>query len=211
MSPESPTSTPLSSASATGAVRRVLVAEDEAIIRLDLVEMLAEQGYQVVGEASDGEQAVALARELRPDLVMMDVKMPRRDGISAAEQITQDRLAPVVMLTAFSQRELIDRARDAGAMGYLVKPFTASDLVPAIEMAVSRFVELNALADEVDDLKERLVTRKLVDRAKALLQQNLGLTEAEAFGWIQRTAMDVRRPMRAVAEQVIASGPDLKR
>lgn len=189
------------------AAPRVLVAEDEALIRLDLVEMLAEEGYDVVGQAADGQEAVELAERLRPDLVMMDVKMPRLDGIAAASQIAAARIAPVVMLTAFSQRDLVERAREAGAMSYLVKPFTASDLVPAIEMARSRFAETTALAAEVDDLTEQLATRKLVERAKVQLQQALGLSEPEAFGWIQRTAMDLRLPMRQVAEGVLERGP----
>lgn len=189
--------------------RRVVVAEDEAIIRLDLVEMLGEQGYDVVGQASDGEQAVELAELLRPDLVVMDVKMPRLDGISAASRIAAARIAPVVILTAFSQRELVERARDSGAMAYLVKPFTASDLVPAIEMAMSRFAEASALATEVHDLTEQLATRKLVDRAKSVLQESLSLSEPEAFGWIQRTAMDLRLPMRDVAQQVIDHGAEI--
>ena len=188
---------------------RVVIAEDEALIRLDLAEMLAEEGYEVVGQAADGLEAVALATEHRPDLVVMDVKMPRLDGIAAASQIAQARIAPVVMLTAFSQRDLVERARDAGAMAYLVKPFTASDLVPAVEMARSRFRELAALEAEVGDLTEQLAARKAVERAKALLQQSLGLSEPEAFRWIQRTAMDLRRPMREVAEQVVEHGPEL--
>ncbi len=153
--------------------RRVVIAEDEALIRMDLAEMLGEQGYEVVGEAADGARAVALAEELRPDLVILDVRMPVLDGIAAAERIASQRIAPVVILTAFSQRELVERARDAGAMAYLVKPFSATDLVPAIEMAVSRFAELDALEREVADLTERLETRKLVDRAKAVLQTQL--------------------------------------
>lgn len=185
------------------AVRRVVVAEDEALIRLDLVEMLREEGYDVVGEAGDGESAVALAEEHRPDLVMLDVKMPVLDGISAAERIAGARLAPVVMLTAFSQRELVDRARDAGAMAYLVKPFTKSDLVPAIELAVSRFAEITALEAEVSDLEERLETRKRVERAKALLQQTYGMSETDAFRWLQKSAMDRRLSMREVADVVI--------
>jgi AmiR/NasT family two-component response regulator len=184
-------------------VRRVLVAEDEALIRLDLVEMLREEGYEVAGEASDGEQAVQLAGELRPDLVIMDVKMPRMDGIDAASAIARERIAPVVMLTAFSQRELVERARDAGAMAYLVKPFAKHDLVPAIELAVSRFAELHALENEVAGLTERLETRKVIERAKGLLMSKQGLSEPEAFRWIQRTAMDRRTTMKAVAEAVL--------
>lgn len=187
--------------------RRVLIAEDEALIRLDLAEMLAEAGYEVVAQAGDGEEAVELAREHRPDLVIMDVKMPRLDGIAAASIVAAERIAPVVMLTAFSQRELVERARDAGAMAYLVKPFTITDLVPAIEMAASRFAEMSALEREVEDLSERLVARKLIERAKAQLQDTLGLSEPDAFGWIQHTAMDLRTTMRAVAEKVIADPP----
>ena len=184
--------------------RRVVIAEDEALIRLDLKEMLVECGYDVVGEAGDGESAVRLAEELRPDLVILDVKMPVLDGISAAERIAAARLAPVLMLTAFSQRELVERARDAGAMAYLVKPFQKGDLTPAIEMAVARYAELSALEAEVADLGDRLETRKLVDRAKAVLQNSHGLTEAGAFRWIQKTSMDRRMTMRQVAEVVLA-------
>jgi response regulator NasT len=184
--------------------RRVLIAEDEALIRLDLAEMLAEAGYDVVAQASDGEEAVELAREHRPDLVIMDVKMPRLDGIAAASIVAAERIAPVVMLTAFSQRELVERARDAGAMAYLVKPFTITDLVPAIEMAASRFAEISALEREVEDLSERLAARKAIERAKVHLQETLGLSEPDAFGWIQRTAMDLRMTMRQVAERVLA-------
>lgn len=187
-----------------GARPRVLIAEDEAVIRLDLAEMLAEAGYEVVAQASNGEDALQLARTHRPDLVIMDVKMPRLDGIAAASQIAAERIAPVVMLTAFSQRDLVERARDAGAMAYLVKPFSITDLVPAIEMAVSRFAEIAALEQEVDDLTERLATRKVIERAKAHLQGSLGLTEPDAFSWIQRTAMDLRMSMRQVAERVLA-------
>jgi two-component system, response regulator PdtaR len=183
--------------------RRVLVAEDEALIRLDLIEMLREEGYQVVGEAADGEQAVRLAGELNPDLVIMDVKMPKKDGIEAASMIAKERIAPVVILTAFSQRELVERARDAGAMAYLVKPFGKHDLVPAVELAMSRFAELRALEAEVAGLSDRLATRKLVDRAKGLLMSEHGMTEPEAFRWIQRTAMDRRSTMKAVAEAVL--------
>ena len=182
---------------------RVLVAEDEALIRLDLVELLTAEGYEVIAEAGDGEEALKLARELEPDLVVMDVKMPKMDGITAATAIAEDRIAPVVMLTAFSQRELIDRAREAGAMAYVVKPFDASDVVPAIELAIARFAEIRQLDDEVADLEDRLATRKAVDQAKGILQEGLGLTEAEAFRWIQKTALDLRKPMREVAEGVI--------
>jgi response regulator NasT len=200
-----------SSAAAPGstAARRVVIAEDEVLIRMDLAEMLAEEGYEVVGQAGDGETAVRLAEEQRPDLVILDVKMPVLDGIAAAERIAGRRIAPVVILTAFSQRDLVERARDAGAMAYLVKPFTQSDLVPAIEMAVSRFAELAALESEVADLADRLETRKAVDRAKSVLQEQLSLSEPEAFRWIQKTAMDLRLSMRQVAEGVIAHGPGI--
>jgi response regulator NasT len=183
---------------------RVLVAEDEALIRMDLVEMLTELGYQVVGEAADGESAIRLAEELRPDVVMMDVKMPVLDGITAAQRIADQRIAPVVMLTAFSQRELVERATQAGVMAYLVKPFSQGDLVPAIEVAVSRYSQFVILENEVADLEERLETRKRVDRAKALLQQVYGLNEADAFRWLQKSAMDRRLTMREVADVVIA-------
>jgi response regulator NasT len=183
--------------------RRVLVAEDEALIRLDLAEMLREEGYDVVGEAGDGQEAVDLAEKLRPDLVIMDVKMPRRDGIDAASEIASKRIAPIVVLTAFSQRDLVERARDAGAMAYLVKPFNASDLIPAIEVAVSRFGEITALEIEVANLSDRLETRKLVERAKGLLQSKHQMTEPEAFKWIQRAAMDRRTTMKRVAEVVL--------
>lgn len=182
---------------------RVLIAEDEALIRLDLAEMLREEGYDVVGEAGDGQEAVELAEALRPDLVIMDVKMPRRDGLDAAAEIAAKRIAPIVMLTAFSQRDLVERARDAGAMAYLVKPFSINDLVPAIEVAVSRFSEIAALEREVDTLTDRLATRKLVERAKGLLQAHQGMTEPEAFNWIQRAAMDQRTTMKRVAEVIM--------
>ena len=182
----------------------VLVAEDEALIRLDLVELLTEEGYHVVGEAGDGEEAVKLARELEPDLVIMDVKMPKMDGISAASVIAEERIAPVVMLTAFSQRDLVERARDAGAMAYVVKPFGASDVVPAIEIAMGRFQEITAIEEELANLEDRLESRKIIDQAKGILQQDLGLTEPEAFRWIQKTAMDMRKSMRDVAEGVIS-------
>ncbi len=191
-------------------VTRVVIAEDEALIRLDLKEMLEEEGYSVVGEAGDGESAVALAREHRPDLVILDVKMPVLDGISAAERIAAESIAPVLMLTAFSQRDLVERARDAGAMAYLVKPFSKSDVVPAIEMAVSRFTELRALEKEVADLSQRLETRKLVDRAKSVLQTQYGLTEPAAFRWIQKTSMDRRMSMQQVAEAVIEDAQEKK-
>ncbi|HEY1135511.1 MAG TPA: response regulator [Nocardioides sp.] len=187
--------------------RRVVIAEDEALIRMDLAEMLVDEGYEVVGEAGDGQRAIELAEEHRPDLVVLDVKMPVLDGIAAAERIAAQRIAPVVILTAFSQRELVERARDAGAMAYLVKPFSATDLVPAIEMAVSRFAELSQLEQEVGDLTERLETRKAVDRAKGVLQKDLGLSEPDAFRWIQKTAMDLRLSMRQVADGVITHGP----
>ena len=183
-----------------------MIAEDEALIRMDLAEMLAEEGYDVVGEAGDGERAVELVESLRPDLVILDVKMPRLDGIAAAERIARQRIAPVVMLTAFSQRDLVERARDAGAMAYLVKPFVQADLVPAIEMARSRFAELAALEAEVLDLTDRLETRKAVDRAKSVLQSELSLSEPDAFRWIQKTAMDLRLSMREVAEGVVEHG-----
>ena len=186
---------------------RVLVAEDEALIRMDLVEMLTELGYQVVGEAADGESAIRLAEELRPDVVMMDVKMPVLDGITAAQRIADQRIAPVVMLTAFSQRELVERATQAGVMAHLVKPFSQGDLVPAIEVAVSRYSQFVILENEVADLEERLETRKRVDRAKALLQQVYGLNEADAFRWLQKSAMDRRLSMREVADVVIAETP----
>jgi AmiR/NasT family two-component response regulator len=182
---------------------RVVIAEDEALIRLDLKEMLEEEGYSVIAEAADGQTAVDRVTELLPDLAIFDIKMPVLDGISAAERIAAERTAPVVILTAFSQRELVERARDAGAMAYLVKPFTKADLVPAIEMAVSRFSEIKALDTEVDSLRERLEVRKLLDRAKGLLQSEHGMTEPQAFRWIQKTSMDRRLTMRKVAEAVI--------
>ena len=188
-------------------MRRVVIAEDEALIRLDLKEMLEEEGFVVVGEARDGAEAVALVEEHRPDLVVMDVKMPRLDGITAAERIAAARIAPVVMLTAFSQRELVERAREAGAMAYVVKPFSRSDLLPAVELALGRFAELVALEQEVGDLRQRLETRKLLDRAKGLLQARHGLDEAGAYRWVQRTSMDRRLTMRQVAELVLADEP----
>jgi response regulator NasT len=187
-------------------ITRIVIAEDEALIRLDLKEMLEEEGYTVVGEAGDGETAVKLVEELKPDLAILDVKMPVLDGLSAAERIHEQHLAPVLMLTAFSQRELVDRARDAGAMAYIVKPFSKSDLVPAIEMAVSRYTEMRTLEEEIADLSQRLETRKLVDRAKSVLQTKFGLNEPAAFRWIQKTSMDRRMTMAAVAQAVIEEG-----
>ena len=181
----------------------VVIAEDEALIRLDLREMLQEEGYRVVGEAGDGETAVALAEQLRPDLVMLDVRMPVLDGITAAERIVAARLSAVVMFTAYSQRDQVQRARDAGAMAYVVKPFTAADLIPAIEIARSRFAQILALEADVADLSNRLETRKLVERAKARLQQRFAMSEPESFQWIQRTAMDKRTTMREVAQLVL--------
>jgi two-component system, response regulator PdtaR len=189
---------------APSSTKRVLVAEDEAIIRLDLAEMLGEAGYDVIGQAGDGEQAVAMALELKPDIVIMDVKMPVMDGITAAEQIGKERICPVVMLTAFSQTELVERARDAGVMAYVVKPFTASDVTPALDIALSRWSELKALEAEVADLGDRLETRKAVDRAKGVLMTKLKISEADAFRWIQKTAMDRRMGMREVADAVVA-------
>ncbi|WP_432524870.1 ANTAR domain-containing response regulator [Kineococcus sp. SYSU DK006] len=202
------TNTADTAASSPTTTRRVVVAEDEAIIRLDIVEMLTEAGYDVVGQAGDGEQAVALAEEHKPDLVVMDIKMPVLDGISAAERIAKARIAPVVLLTAFSQAELVERARDAGAMAYVVKPFTSADLLPAVEIAVSRYQQIMALEDEVADLADRFETRKLVDRAKSKLQTQFGMTEPEAFRWIQKTSMDKRLTMREVATTVISAGDD---
>ncbi|MBX6388348.1 MAG: response regulator [Frankia sp.] len=184
--------------------RRVLIAEDEALIRLDLREMLQEEGYEVVGEAGDGEMAVTLATKLRPDLVILDVKMPKMDGIEAGAKIAKERIAPVVILTAFSQRELVERAREAGAMAYVVKPFQKKDLLPTIEMAMSRFTEIVSLEAEVEDLQGRLEARKIIERAKGVLQTEHKMTEPDAFRWIQRTSMNQRRTMRAVAEAVLS-------
>lgn len=182
---------------------RVVVAEDEALIRLDLVEMLTEAGYEVVGQAGDGEAAIEITEKEKPDLVVMDVKMPKLDGISAAERIANQRIAPVVILTAFSQRDLVERARDAGAMAYLTKPFTIEDLMPAIELAVSRFQEIKQLDTEVADLQEQLKARKLIEKAKGILMKNLKISEPEAFKWMQKTAMDKRRSMTDVAQLVM--------
>jgi response regulator NasT len=187
--------------------RRVLIAEDEALIRLDLKEMLEEEGYDVCGEAGDGDSAVRLARELRPELVILDVQMPLKDGIAAAKDIAGERIAPVVILTAFSQRELVEKAREAGAMAYLVKPFQKKDLLPTIEMAMSRFSEIVQLEAEVSDLQGRLEARKTIERAKGVLQSEHGMSEPDAFRWIQKTSMNRRTTMKAVAELVL-SGED---
>ena len=183
---------------------RVVIAEDEAIIRLDLKELLQEDGYDVVGETGRGDEAVELVRDLRPDLVILDIKMPGLDGLSAAREIAGDRLAAVLMVTAFSQRELVEQARDAGALAYLVKPFQKSELIPAIELAIGRFRELQALSAEVQDLEEQLEARKLVDRAKGILMDRHGLSEQDAFSFIQKRAMAERTKMKAVAEQVVS-------
>jgi two-component system, response regulator PdtaR len=182
--------------------KKILVAEDETLIRLDLVEMLTEAGYEVIAEASNGIEAIELAELHKPDLAILDVKMPELDGISAAEKIIN--ISPVLMLTAFSQKDLVERARDAGVMAYVVKPFTIGDLVPAIEIAISRHLQMRTLKDEVSDLHERLETRKIIDRAKGILMKALNLSEPEAFSWIQRTAMDRRISMKAVAQAVIS-------
>ena len=187
----------------TNAPRRVVVAEDESLIRLDIVEILRDNGFDVVGEAGDGETAVQLATELRPDLVVMDVRMPQLDGIKAAERLTRDHIAPVVLLTAFSQKELVEQATEAGALAYVVKPFTPADLLPAIEIALARYAQIVALETEVADMVERFETRKLVDRAKGLLNEKMGLSEPEAFRWIQKASMDRRLTMHDVAQAVI--------
>jgi response regulator NasT len=185
------------------APRRVVVAEDESLIRLDIVEILRDNGFEVVGEAGDGETAVQLATELRPDLVVMDVKMPQLDGISAAERLAKNHIAPVVLLTAFSQKELVERASEAGALAYVVKPFTPNDLLPAIEIALSRYQQIVTLENEVADMVERFETRKLVDRAKGLLNEKMGLSEPEAFRWIQKASMDRRLTMHDVSKAII--------
>lgn len=187
----------------TTPVRRALVAEDEALIRMDVVETLRDAGFDVVGEAADGDEAVRLAAELRPDVVVMDVKMPVLDGICAADRIGADHIAPVVLLTAFFQTDLVERARDAGAMAYVVKPFGPGDLLPAVEIALSRYAQITALEAEVADLAERFETRKRVERAKGLLMTKMGLSEPESFRWIQKTSMDRRLTMREVADAVI--------
>ncbi len=187
----------------TPIARRVVVAEDESLIRMDIVEILRDNGFDVVGEAADGEAAVALAMELRPDLVIMDVKMPKMDGISAADKLNKEHIAPVVLLTAFSQKELVERATEAGALAYVVKPFTPNDLLPAIEIALSRWAQIVALENEVADLSERFETRKIVDIAKGILNEKMGLTEPEAFRWIQKASMDRRLTMKDVAVTIV--------
>lgn len=189
--------------SPTPSAKRVIVAEDESLIRIDVVETLRDNGFEVIAEAADGEKAVALAEELKPDLVVMDVKMPLMDGISAAEILTKNKIAPVVLLTAFSQRELVERASEAGALAYVVKPFTPNDLIPAIDIALGRYAQIQALEDEVADMAERLETRKILDRAKGILNNTMGLTEPEAFRWIQKASMDRRLTMKEVAQTVI--------
>jgi response regulator NasT len=185
------------------AKRRVIIADDESLIRLDIKEMLTSLGYLVVGEAGDGVSAVNLARELRPDLVIMDIKMPGMDGIAAAKVLTEEKIAPVLLLTAFSQQDLVERAKEAGVVGYIVKPFREAELVPAIEIALTRFQEFQALEKETADLKETLETRKLVDRAKGLLMDTQGLTETEAFRKIQKMSMNTRKPMKEIAEAIL--------
>ena len=186
----------------SNAMYRIIVAEDETLIRMDLVEMLTESGYQVVAQATNGQEAITLVTEHKPDLIILDVKMPILDGISAAEQLIN--ICPVLMLTAFSQKELVERARDSGVMAYVVKPFTINDLLPAIEISISRHRQMKTLESEVADLYERLETRKLLDRAKGILMKALNLSEPEAFSWIQKTAMDQRASMKAVAEAIIS-------
>ena len=190
-------------APSSSTAKRVIVAEDESLIRIDVVETLRDNGFEVIAEAADGEKAVALAEELKPDLVVMDVKMPLMDGISAAEILTKKKIAPVVLLTAFSQRELVERASEAGALAYVVKPFTPNDLIPAIDIALGRYAQIQALEEEVADIAERLETRKVLDRAKGILNNTMGLTEPEAFRWIQKASMDRRLTMKEVAQTVI--------
>ncbi|MGH9124366.1 MAG: ANTAR domain-containing response regulator [Acidimicrobiales bacterium] len=185
---------------------RVVVADDEAIIRLDLKEILQEEGYEVVGETGRGDEAIALVRSLSPDLVVLDIKMPGTDGLTAAREITSERLAAVVILTAFSQRDLVDQAREAGVLAYVVKPFQKSDLLPQIEMALGRFRDIQNLEHDVRSLEEQLETRRLVERAKGILMDGLGMREREAFSWIQRTAMRERVTMKEIARRIIDDG-----
>lgn len=204
--PQEPQPEPKAAEAKEGPVKpskRAVVAEDEVLIRMDIVETLQEGGYEVVGEAGNGEEGVNLAREHRPDVVVMDIKMPVMDGLTAAEHIANESLAPVVILTAFSQTDLVERAREAGAMAYVVKPFTPADLIPAVEIARSRYLEIKALEEEISDITERMETRKKVERAKGLLMEKMNLNEPEAFRWIQKTSMDRRLTMREVAEAVI--------
>ena len=203
MSDDDETKTPTADDTRGSGPARIVVAEDESIIRIDIVETLRGFGYDVVGEVADGEAAVALATELRPDLVVMDVKMPKMDGISAAEKLNQNRIAPVLLLTAFSQKELVERASEAGVVAYIVKPFTPADLLPAVEIALSRSAEMRALEAEVADMSERFETRKIVDIAKGILNEKMGLTEPEAFRWIQKASMDRRLTMKDVAITII--------
>jgi response regulator NasT len=184
----------------------VVIAEDEAIIRLDLKEILQEEGYEVVGETGRGDEAIELVRTLKPDLVILDIKMPGTDGLTAAREITSERLAAVVILTAFSQRDLVDQARDAGVLAYVVKPFQKSDLLPQIEIALGRFREIQNLAHDVKTLEDQLETRRVVERAKGILMDELHLKEAEAFSWIQKTAMSERLLMKEIARRVIENG-----
>ena len=187
---------------------RVIVADDESLVRVDLREALTELGYLVVGEVGDGQSAVNMARELDPDVIVMDIKMPGIDGIEAARVLTQERIAPVVLLTAYSQKDLIERAKEAGVVGYLVKPFRETDLAPAIELALARFAEFRALQDEVGNLTEALETRKKVERAKGILMETQGMTEAEAFRKIQKMSMNTRKPMKEVAEAIILANTE---
>ena len=187
---------------------RVIIADDESLVRVDLREALTEQGYLVIREVGDGQSAVNMARELGPDVVVMDIKMPGMDGIEAARILTQEKIAPVVLLTAYSQKELIERAKEAGVVGYLVKPFRETDLAPAIELALARFVEFRALEEEVDSLQEALETRKKVEKAKGILMDKQGMSEAEAFRKIQKMSMNTRRPMKEVAEAIILANSE---
>ncbi len=182
---------------------RVVIAEDEALIRLDLRETLEEEGYEVVAETGRGDEVVGLVRQHRPDLAILDIKMPGQDGLASAAEITAERLAAVLVLTAFSQRELVDRAREAGALAYLVKPFQRNDLVPAMELALGRFEEMKALEEEVKDLEDRLATRTIIERAKGALMDELDMKESDAFRWIQRRAMDDRTTMKKIAQDVL--------